>query len=95
MRTSPSLFNKVVVMLSPVNHFCPFITMLDGGSCVAPISADHTDTLAPASNFAVRWNLKVVSRLPALRIICHPLKLVSYIAKLELDVKYIRILTAL
>lgn len=86
-RTSPSLFTRTVVMLSATNHFCPFITMLDGGSCVAPISADHTITLAPTSSLAVRWNLKTVSRAPALRIICQPLRLISCCTSYRVDVK--------
>lgn len=74
---SPSLFSRIVVMLSAMNHFCPFMTTFDGDSCVAPISADHTITVEFASSFAVRWNLKIVSKAPALRSIRHPLNATS------------------
>lgn len=88
MHTSPSLFSRIVVILSATNHFWPFMTTLDGGSCVAPVSADHTITLALASSFAVRWNLKIVSSVPALRIICQPLKPISCYKDYSMGIKY-------
>lgn len=65
--TCPSVFSSVVFMLSPINHFCCFMTIFVGGSWVAPESEDHTVMLVAASILTERWNLKMVSFAPALR----------------------------
>lgn len=76
--TSASVFRSWVCILSPINHFCCFITMLPGGSCVAPLSADQTVTWLPPSILTERWNLNDVSLVPAWRSSCQPPSDTSY-----------------
>jgi len=57
-------------------HFF-FITRLFGGSCGVPASTDQMVTLAPPRTFDPRENLKASSSSPAIRVSCHPVRLIS------------------
>lgn len=63
------------------------MTILVGGSCACPASLLHTVTVAPASIFALRWNLNVVSTSPACLITCQPLKVASLLPLLWTRIK--------